>query len=194
MDHINDHMNRIEIPIAFETIFRDHFKALCYFAFQFTKDMDEAEDVVQDAFIKFWDLREKFMSEPAIKSFLYVSVRNACLNNIRHKLVIQKYVEIQPADYQTHDPEILNKIVEAEVLSSVYKAVKTLPDGCRKIFELSYFEELKNPQIAVLLQVTVNTVKTQKYRAIKILSTKLKHVFKTQVLESTLLAALFYFF
>ena len=187
-------MNRVEIPITFEKFFKDNFKTLCYFAFQILKNMAEAEDVVQDTFIKFWDKMADFDNEQAIKSFLYLSVRNACLNMIRHKKIIQNHVEIQPPNLHIEHPEILNDIVNAEVLARVYKAVETLPDGCKKIFEMSYFEELKNPQIAEILEVSVNTVKTQKYRAIKLLNEKLKPVFKSQVIETTFFAAFFYFF
>lgn len=193
MNHFNDHRNRLEIPITFEKFFKDNFKPLCYFAFQFLNSMAEAEDVVQDTFIKFWDKKDAFESEPAIKSFLYVSVRNACLNIKRHKLVIQNHLEAQSADLYIDHPEVLNNIVKAEVLARIYSAVETLPDGCKKIFEMSYFEELKNPQIAEILEITVNTVKTQKYRAIKLLNEKLNPIFKSQTIETTFFTAFFYF-
>lgn len=193
MNHFNDHMNRLDIPIPFEKFFKSNFRPLCYFAFQFLNNMAEAEDVVQDTFIKFWDKKDDFKSEHAIKSFLYVSVKNACLNIKRHKLVIQNHVETQPADLYIDHPEVLNNIVKAEVLARIYRAVETLPDGCKKIFEMSYFEELKNPQIAEILEITVNTVKTQKYRAIKLLNEKLNPIFKSQAIETTFFTAFFYF-
>lgn len=194
MNDLKAHIGHAEIPLNFEELFKDNFKALCYFAFQFLKNMAEAEDVVQDTFIKFWDQRENFNNEPAIRSFLYITVRNACLNIKRHKQVILNHAEIQPADSHIEQTDFLNNIIKAEVLGHVYHAVDTLPDGCKRVFELSYFEELKNPQIAELLEVTVNTVKTQKYRAIKLLHEKLKPLFKSQVIEITILITFFYFF
>jgi RNA polymerase sigma-70 factor (ECF subfamily) len=102
-------------------------------------------------------------------------------------------VETQPADLYIDHPEVLNNIVKAEVLARIYRAVETLPDGCKKIFEMSYFEELKNPEIAEILEITVNTVKTQKYRAIKILNEKLNPIFKRQLIETTFFTSFFYF-
>lgn len=194
MHDLKVHMALINDSISFERLFKDYFKRLCYFAFQFVENMAEAEDVVQDTFIKFWDQKDNFDNEPAIKTFLYISVRNACLNINRHKQVRQIHAETQLADSHIEQTDFLNNIIKAEVLTKIYQAVETLPDGCKRVFELSYFEELKNPQIAEILKVTVNTVKTQKYRAIKLLHEKLKPLFKSQVVEMTILISFFYFF
>lgn len=178
---------KVHIPecdsIPFEHLFKNYFKRLCYFAFQFVGNTAEAEDVVQDTFIKFWDQKENFNNEPAIKSFLYISVRNACLNINRHKQIRLDHAETQPADSHIDQTDFLNDIIKAETLTHIYQAVKTLPDGCKRIFVLSYFEELKNPQIAEMLEVSINTVKTQKYRAIKLLHEKLKPIFKNQTIK-----------
>ncbi len=194
MNDFKPPINHAEIPLNFEELFKDNFKALCYFAFQFLKNMAEAEDVVQDTFIKFWDKRVDFNNEPAVKSFLYITVRNACLNIKRHKQVILNHAEIQPVDLHIEKTDFLNNIIKSEILGHVYHAVESLPDGCKRIFKLSYFEELKNPQIAKMLEVTVNTVKTQKYRAIKLLHKKLHPLFKSQVIEMALLIFFFSFF
>ena len=194
MDDLKVHITPENGSIPFERLFKDYFKRLCYFAFQFVENMHEAEDVVQDTFMKFWDQKENFNNEPAIKNFLYVSVRNACLNINRHKQVRLTHAETQPADLHIEHPDFLNNIIQAEVLAHIYQAVETLPDGCKRVFELSYFEELKNPQIAEMLEVTVNTVKTQKYRAIKLLHERLNPIFKGKVIEMTILVSFFYFF
>lgn len=193
-------MNDPEVYISgngstqFERLFKKFFKKLCYFAFQFVGNMAEAEDAVQETFIKFWDQKQNFKNEEAIKSFLYISVRNACLNIIRHKQVRINHAETQSPDSHIEHPDYLNNIIKAEVLAHLYEAVETLPDGCKRIFEMSYFEELKNPQIAEMLEVSVNTVKTQKYRAVKLLHEKLKPLIKVQLKEIAIFTTFFNFF
>lgn len=194
MQELNGHIADKNDPIQFEHLFKRYFKRLCYFAFQFVENMHEAEDLVQDTFIKFWNQKENFNNEAAIKNFLYVSVKNACLNINRHKQVRVIHAENQAADLHIDQSDFLNNIIKAEVIAHVHQAVASLPDGCKRVFELSYFEELKNPQIAEMLKVTVNTVKTQKYRAIKLLHEKLKPLFKGHVMEITLYTSFFLFF
>src|ERR1700761_2300430 len=79
-----------------EEIFSDLFDRLVYFSFQFIKDKDHARDIVQDAFIKYWAKKETVSNDkPAIKSFLYSSVRNASINVVRHLKVVEGFAQQQ---------------------------------------------------------------------------------------------------
>ena len=70
------------VPI-FRKLFNDFYPTLCVFATRYLKDDIQAADVVQNTFIKFWDRRDKFDNYLKIKSFLYTTVRNECLNILR---------------------------------------------------------------------------------------------------------------
>jgi RNA polymerase sigma-70 factor (family 1) len=153
-------------------LFQLYYSRLCYFAFKLVEDREAAEDLVQDAFVGYWHRQGDFDSEAAVKTFLYVTVRNACLNRIRHEKVRKKFADSQ------HTPEAveaqgLQNLVRAEVVGEVHKAIEALPPGCRQVLKLAYFEGLKNDEIAGQLEVSVNTVKTQKARALQLLRLKL---------------------
>lgn len=105
-------------PKAFEMVFDKHYAALCYFANSFVGDWDESEDIVAAVFIKLWELKDSFPNLRAVKSFLYVSVKNACLNHIRRGRIIRVYQNgVLPAlQQEEQDDHVLGKIFEAEVV------------------------------------------------------------------------------
>ncbi len=158
--------------MSIENLFNTYYPRLSYFAFKMINDKAGAEDVAQDAFIKYWNRRGDFPSEKAAKTYLYITVRNDCLNILRHEEVEKKYLD-QQDNNKTQEERGLNQIIETEVLGEIYKAIEELPAGCRQVLKLSYFEKLKNDEIATHLQVSINTVKTQKARALQLLRMKL---------------------
>lgn len=157
---------------AFRHIFDMFNNRLCFFADGILHDPSEAEDIVQDAFVKLWDRRWHFRDYQAIKAFLYLSIKNACRNYLKHAKVIEKYLAAQPAEVD--EDSMMRKIIEAEVLEEVYQALQMLPEGCRKVVNLSYFQGLSNQEVADQLHISVNTVKTQKLRALRTLRVALK--------------------
>jgi len=86
--------NKDSSPVAMESmegIFRAYYPRLCYFAFTMLANKEMAEDMVQDVFLRLQGRIDDFFAENALKSFLYLSVKNACLNHIKHKEVEEKY-------------------------------------------------------------------------------------------------------
>ena len=165
-------MNPFGTQDTVETFFKRHYGELCYFASRMIVDRDEAEDLVQDVFLKFFKAKARFENEDAAKGYLYLSVRNACLNRKRHEKVHDRYVESMAGE-EALDPPAIESMIRSEVLGRVHKAIRELPPGCRTVLELSYFESLRNDEVAERLGVSVNTVKTQKARAIQLLRLKL---------------------
>lgn len=153
-------------PAAFKQIFDVFHKRLCLFALGITND-DSAEDIVQEAFVRLWERKENFNNIDSIKAFLYLTVKNTCLNLYKHKQVIQKHSQslIEIVD----EIGIDHKIIEVEVASQISQALEQLPDGYRKVIYLGYFEGMSNQQAADHLNVSINTVKTQKVRGLRIL-------------------------
>ena len=69
---------------AFELLFREFYPSMCVIAMRFVANQDAAEDIAQEAFIKLWEKRTAYEDIPSLKTFLYVSVKNLCLNHIRN--------------------------------------------------------------------------------------------------------------
>jgi len=154
-------------------VFEESYHALVYFAYRFVGSRSEAEDLVQDAFASYWNQTGEISdSLPAIKSYLYQSVRNASLNVLRHRLVRDRYEQSNAAS-EEYDKNSLELMLEAETMAILFKAISTLPSGCRTITEMSYLQGKKNEEIAVELGISVNTVKTQKQRGLQLLRSKL---------------------
>ena len=152
---------------AFRKIFEEYHARLCFFASKLLPQGIAPEDVVQDTFIKLWEKRQEFDSIGSIQAFLYISVKNHCLNLFKHDKVVKKFSSLPHQEVQ--EEIIMSRIMEAEVLEKVYKALETLPEGCQNVLQLSYFEGLKNREVAAYLRISVNTVKTQKKRALSLL-------------------------
>lgn len=154
------------------SLFDLYYTRLCYFANRLIGNKDAAEDIVQDAFVAYWKKSTDFENELSIKNFLYLTVKNACLNLIRHEQVVKRYAESNDDSGYTEE-KITENIIRSEVAGEIHTAIATLPKGCRQVLELAYFGELKNDEIAEQLQVSINTVKTQKARALQLLRLKL---------------------
>ncbi len=157
-----------------EILFKRYYSRLCHFAWQLLDDKSMSEDIVQNVFVAFIDSRPHISEEEsAIKNFLYSAVRHACYNNIRHHKVEKRFFENNPMQ-EVEEQTVLHKIIRAEAMDEIYKALSELPEACQQIFRLGYLEGLSNPKIAKKLNISVNTVKTQKQRGLKVLKEKIK--------------------
>ena len=152
----------------FKEAFLAYYPRLCLYAFRILRNQGEAEDIVQNVFISFWDNQVTVQDTEAIKSFLYRSVYNACMNYIRH----QDYVGRQMEYFEEEGVEsnaYLVRTIENEIMDEIFRVIDTLPTECSKIFRMSY--------VADRLGISVNTVKTQRMRARKLLKERLKNLF-----------------
>lgn len=152
-----------------EKIFREYYGRLSYFAFKFVNDKDAAEDLVQDAFLAYWDNKSQLSDHPkAIKDFLYSSVKNAALNLLKRQKVEERYFQLRD-DVDFEKESILDTMIEAEVINDIHQAIAHLPKSCKSVFMLAYFDGMSNPKIAEKLNISVNTVRSHKQNGLKVL-------------------------
>lgn len=152
-----------------EALFNTYYERLLYFAWQYLHDKETSRDMVQEAFMNYWRLHENAPSdEIQSRNFLYVSVKNSCLKYLRHEKVVKKHRDLLDAE-PFEEQGTINKLIRAEVLGEIYKAISSLPESCQRISRLSYLEGMKNQEVADLLGISINTVKTQKQRALQLL-------------------------
>lgn len=163
-------MNKTNI---IEHFFQEHYSSLCSFAYKIIDSQEVARDIVQDAFVYVMEHPKLLEKEPnTLKSYLYSAVKNATLNHLRHKKVIVKSFEKNPF-VELEEEVITKKMMEAEVAHKLYNALLLLPKGCQEICRLSYLEGHSNKQISEMLNISINTVKTQKMRALSLLRKKI---------------------
>ena len=178
-------------PRAFELIFNKHYAALCYFANDFLLDRDAAEDVVSEVFIKLWTMRDDFENVRAIKSFLYVSAKNACLNYIRRSRIIDTHKRKVIPDLLLEEQNdiVMSKIFEAEVLREVFSTIESLPTQCRRVLRLS-LQGLSTEDIATTMGLSAQTVRNTKVRATEMLKKRVANNAVALALVATLLHAM----
>lgn len=121
---------------------------------------------MQDLFFRLWLDREKVQITTSIKAYLYASVRNRCLNEIKSgsRLVVLN----EEADDHVND-EPVSEDDHAERISRVQAAIEALPEERKKVFKLSRYEGLKYHEIAERLGISVKTVENQMGKALKTL-------------------------
>ena len=155
-----------------ESVFKEYYGSLCYFASKYLQDEEVIEDVVQDIFITLLEKKTQIQSVIHLKNFLYLSVRNGCLNHMRNLRSRDRYIASLAYDERAESFE--ENIILTEIYRELADAVNELPEECRKVFELCYFQGLDNESAANELGLSVNTIKAQKARGKKILKESLK--------------------
>jgi RNA polymerase sigma-70 factor (ECF subfamily) len=161
-------------PKSFELVFKTYYKKLCTFAFDYTRQLETAEDIVKDFFVAFWDNRNSLEIKTSLSGYLFRSVRNACINyllrNKERKNTISmeevNWIEIKINEPVSNDYPIGNLLAK-ELEGQIYNIIEKLPEACREIFKLSRFDDLSHKKIAERLHISENTVKVQIYRALK---------------------------
>lgn len=169
---------KIHAPVnreTFEGIFNEYYQALCRFAFGFLSDKDTSEEIVQQVLINLWDHRDALVQQKSIKSYLFTSVKNRCLNYIRdHKKFRNQHLDL---DCEWDIPSVDKDItIEKDIEKQVNEALNKLPEKCREIFILCRFEDMKYKEVSEHLQISPKTVEAQMSKALKILRKELKDV------------------
>lgn len=132
--------------------------------------MDVAEDIVSDVFLKVWEKREGFSGIKALKSYLYMSVKNTCFNYLKREN------RLLPEEEEQMDRSVLDNIIYAEVLHEIYQTIEELPVKCRRVFIKIFIEGKSVNEIATELNLAISTVNTQKNRALTFIRNKLSPV------------------
>lgn len=158
-----------------EAVFKKYYGALCYYASRYVADAEIVADLVQDVFVRLLETPQSFETKEHLRNYLYLSVRNSCLNHLHKGLLKERherYVLENESIADIPDEDVLT----AEVYRQLKEAVDDLPLECRKVLYMSYFEGVRNEMIASRLQISVNTVRAQKMRGKQLLKEKLKNL------------------
>ena len=157
-----------------ESTFRYNFRPLCLYALHYLNDPDAVEDVVQECFAALW---EKINSGDVImnrKAYLYMTVRNRCLDQLRKKGLQTE--QLKPYDtYGIIDEDDLQE--RSEIEARLWTAIDSLPEKCREVFLLSKRDGLKYEEIAAELGISENTVRNQISKALKMLKEGVRKIY-----------------
>jgi RNA polymerase sigma-70 factor (ECF subfamily) len=159
---------RNELTINVERYFQEYFEGLRRYAFTILRDDDEAKDAVQAIFLKIMEKGEELDSNQSIKSYLYASVYNHCLNIKRHQKVKDRHLASGKELIYHMEDNLSGKEDSRKLMASL----ESLPPRCRQIFTMSRLDEKKYAEIAAELGISVKTVEVQMGKALKILRNK----------------------
>lgn len=143
---------------------------LRFFAYKITKNREASEEIVSESFYKLWQGREKAVSVEAIKSFLYLTIRNACYNHVGssyHKTVDLR--EELLGDMVETRTDILTHIIYTELIDQIVAELDTLPTQQAEVFRLSYLEGLGTLEICETLGTTASNVYFARSKALSAL-------------------------
>jgi RNA polymerase sigma-70 factor (family 1) len=155
---------------GFNYFFNLLYPALTYYAFRILNDKFAAEDVVGESFVKIWERHSTFSHPKVIKSWMYTTVRNGCLNKLQQQQRTQAQQQLLARQLEdNHETYVLHEIIRAEVLRELYQNIETLPTACRQIFKMLYIQGKSVREIAEELELSISTIKNQKARGLALL-------------------------
>ena len=162
---------------AFKTLFDSVYPQLYIYCRRFIPDPEEAKDILQNVFLRFWEKREDIDIHTSLNAYLYRSIQNECLNYLRSIKSIEvcqsETISLLLRDeVEDDDPHSILSVIEIENIME--NTIEELPTQCKSIFKLSRINGIKNQEIADKLDISVRTVETQIYRALKTLKSRLK--------------------
>lgn len=152
---------------AFEELYRLYYADLTVFAQTYVYQLDIAEDIVQESYYQLWESASSQRITKSLKSYLYSTIRNKCLNYLRHLQVEDKYRKkemdaIQFAgNYEMVDDE--------DLIGRIKHAVEDLPEKCRITFKMCVLQDMKYKEVAEELGLSVDTIKDHMKRAYRFL-------------------------
>lgn len=155
----------------FEDFFRDYFKPLVNFANKFLNNIDDSKEIVHDVFINLWEKRNSIDVKNSVKSYLYTSVNNRCLNFIRDNKKFNSNIQLDNIDAVISPTDALT---ELEIQSIIDKTLNSLSPKVKRVFELSRYKNMKYKEIAEKLNISQKTVESHISAALKALRINLK--------------------
>ncbi len=152
---------------AFESFYKMNFPRLVGYARLFLAEVDVCEDIVQETFFQIWNNREKIDHRQSLKGFIFTTVRNRCLNELKHRKIHEQFI-----DFALHD-ELIERFYRfdfeagnlsgfhdngQEWIQKVHKAIEALPPKRKKVFKLCKIEGLKNSEVAQMQGISIKGV------------------------------------
>ncbi|MCF0065565.1 RNA polymerase sigma-70 factor [Dyadobacter chenwenxiniae] len=166
------HLLKSDDKTAFAEIYRRYAKSLAGFAASKLFNLEDAEDIIHDIFVKLWEDRERLQITSNLKTYLFTLTRHRIIDIIRRNITREEYAAMLQSLANAYQPSIEQKIAAKELQQTIENSLDQLSPRVKDIYQLSREENLSIPEIAEKLQLSEQTVKNQ-------LSTALSHLRKS---------------
>lgn len=166
---------------GFEKIYLTYHSRLVNYASKFV-DALAVEDLVQDAFVKFWTKYPGVTNQSEASRLLFTITRNTCLNFLKSRSASEKVTldsgdigEERLYNYDFHFSTAEKDCLSHELQAQVDGVLKNLPEKCRQVFEMSRIDGLRNKEIAEELGISVSAVEKHIARALRAFENAVSH-------------------
>lgn len=168
---------------GFTYFFNTLYPALLYYAFRIVNDKTAAKDIVEDSFVKIWERHSIFNNYKVIKSWLYTTVKNGCVDwQRKQKTELQREEELAHWQKNNIESYAMQEMIRAEVTAKIYHAITHLPPRCQEVFKLLYIEGKTLKQAAEELRLSINTIKNHKAHGLNLLKKRAPEFFSLLLL------------
>ena len=170
-------MSKNEKSVCDQSVFNEVFdlysESLRNYLYYQCGSLQQAEDLVQDAFIKLWNNCKKVLFEKA-RGFLFAVSKNAFYNQVEHQKVVLKYAKQPQRSSDNETPEF--QLEEKEFMDRLQKAIAELPEGQREVFLLNRMDQMTYKEIAEFLGVSQKAVEKRMHKALVKLRRTVKNI------------------
>ncbi len=157
---------------AYDQLFRDYYRPLTVFAMKYVSELEVAREIIQNLFVHIYETRSTLLITTSLDSYLYQSVRNRCLNQIKQWKTQKDHLERYKAEKDGAE-DLEATIRENELEHAIFKIIDSLPSQRQRVFTMSRVHGLSNSEIAGKLNISKRTVETHISHALKTLRDKL---------------------
>lgn len=174
--------------VAFYHIYERYSKRLYGFVLRYIKQKEDAEEIVQEVFVKIWESRNKIDAYSSFESFLFTIAYNTTISLLRKRTNEKRYLEhLKSIQQPNNSPDLIDEIHFNELNDRVQSLLNKLTPRQKEIFQLSREEGLTHDEIAKKLDISVNTVKKHMTNTLTFLKTQID----TELTISLLFVCLF---
>ena len=159
---------------AFNEIYAMYAKRLYAYCLQYSKSVEDAEDIVQDVFVHLWKIRKEIRQEETLKSLLFIMSKNRLINAYHARISSPIYEDFMNCRHLVSSSDPTDKLEYKEFIFQIKSIIKELPVTQRRVLELSLLHQLGNKEIAKELLLSEQTVKNQLSIGLKKMSDYIK--------------------
>lgn len=152
-------------PSEYRRVFEALYKPIRNFIYYKCGDVDLAEDITQDTFLKLWETRER-IDKGTIKAYLYKIAQNNTINHLKRQQLMFRFRKMPRSDREYDTPEKLMEMKEYE--TKLENVIATLPDGGREVFLMNRLEDMTYNEIAERLGLSVKAIEKRMSKVLKI--------------------------
>ena len=156
----------------FEQFFKTNYPRFYFYAMQYIEEEEACKDIVSDCFAKIYPICSEFTAQQML-TYMYSTVRNRCLDSLRHQETEQKYVkhELQISDREIDDDQWLRR---ENILNIIYESIDELPTKTRDIIDLCFYQKKTYREAGEACGVSISAIRKHIMKAVKFFRNELK--------------------